>query len=223
MPRKARATRSYDSSRRAAAAENTRRSILESARKLLVTRGYGGMTMAAVAAEAGVALDTVYASVGRKPKLVVLLVETAVSGSDDAVPAAERDYVRQIRAAEDAAQKLEIYARALRLIHARLAPVVRALREAARTHPELRRLWKGIAERRRRNMATFAADLVATGQVRSGLEPQELADLLWAMGAPEFYSLLVDDASWSPAQFEAWLFDSWCRLILVPTNASGRA
>jgi AcrR family transcriptional regulator len=153
------------------------------------------MTMAAVAAEAGVALDTVYASVGRKPKLVALLVETAVSGSDDAVPAAERDYVRQIRAAEDAGQKLEIYARALRL----------------------------IAERRRRNMATFAADLVATGQVRSGLEPLELADLLWAMGAPEFYSLLVNDASWSPEQFDAWLLDSWRRLILAPTNTGGEA
>ncbi len=57
--------------------------------------------MPAIAQSAGIALDTVYASVGKKPALFALLVETAISGTDVAIPAAERDYVRAIRAEPD--------------------------------------------------------------------------------------------------------------------------
>jgi AcrR family transcriptional regulator len=207
--------RAYDSSGRAAAAEGTRRAILAAARKLLIERGYAGMTMAAVASEAGIAVDTIYASIGRKPELVALLVESSISGSDQAVPAEAREYVMRIRAATDAGEKLATYAAAVRTIHFRLAPIVRALREAMRSHPGLGELWQQIADRRRRNMADFAADLAATGQVRPGLSQDELADLLWTMGAPEFYSLLVKDAGWSAERFESWLADAWRRLILA--------
>ena len=54
--------------------------------------------MRAVAASAGVALDTVYAAAGPKPVLFRLLLETAISGTDRAVPALERDYVRAMQA-----------------------------------------------------------------------------------------------------------------------------
>ena len=212
--------RAYDSSGRTAAAEQTRRAILTAARRLLIDHGYAGMTMAAIASEAGIAVDTIYASVGRKPKLVALLVETAISGADEPVTAEARDYVQRIRGAADAADKLAIYAAALRSIHARLAPIVGALREARRSHPNLRKLWQTIADRRRRNMADFAADLVATRQVRAGLGADELADLLWTLGAPELYSLLIDDARWTPERFESWLTDTWRRLILAPPGGS---
>ena len=75
-----RVKRSYHSLAREGTARATRRAILEAARRLLVEDGYQGMTMERVAAEAGVALDTVYAAVGPKPVLVKMLVETAISG-----------------------------------------------------------------------------------------------------------------------------------------------
>jgi hypothetical protein len=53
--------------------------------------------MTAIAGRAGVALDTVYAAVGRKPELARLLIETAISGTDHATPAEQRDYVRVIQ------------------------------------------------------------------------------------------------------------------------------
>ncbi len=88
MPRKAgHRRRPYRSPAREAAALATRQAILEAGRRLLVERGYGGMTMERVASEAGVALDTVYAAIGPKPTLVRLLVEAAISGTNQAVPA----------------------------------------------------------------------------------------------------------------------------------------
>jgi hypothetical protein len=65
--------------------------------------------------------------VGKKPTLFRLLVETAISGRGEAVPAEERDSVRALRAAWDAASKLQIYAAAICGIHTRLAPLFQVL------------------------------------------------------------------------------------------------
>ena len=83
--------RRYDTTRRQQGAARTQAAILDAARELFGTRGYAATPMTAIADQAGVALDTVYAAVGRKPELARLLVETAISGTDQAVPAEQRD------------------------------------------------------------------------------------------------------------------------------------
>src|SRR5260370_14114495 len=123
-PVQPRVKRRYDATKRRAAAARTRQAILDAALELFTMRGYSATSMAAIAARADVALDTVYASVGRKPELARLLIETAISGSAQAVPADARDYVQAIRAAADAETKIEIYASAMRRIAGRRAPVL---------------------------------------------------------------------------------------------------
>jgi len=209
-----RQTRSYDASGRQKQALSTRRSILDAALRLFLKRGYGATTMPQIARSAGIALDTVYASVGKKPKLFRLLVETAISGVDAAVPAEEREYVRAIRAERDTVAKLRIYCSALREIQQRLAPVFRVLRAAAPMDRELARLWKEISQRRARNMRLFAEDLAATGQLRPGLTIEDVADTIWSMNSPEFYLLLVEERGWTARRFEAWLADAWTRLLV---------
>ena len=111
-------------------------------------RGYPATGMADIAREAGVAVDTVYAAVGRKPELVRLVLELAISGGDAPVPPEQRAYVQAIRAERDPARKLAIYAAAIRRIHARLAPLVRAVHAAASAEPELARVWQELSDRR---------------------------------------------------------------------------
>ncbi|MFL5713894.1 MAG: TetR/AcrR family transcriptional regulator [Chloroflexota bacterium] len=207
--------RPYDSTRRRQAAVRTRRAILDAAGELFRERGYAATTMAAVADRAGVALDTVYAAVGAKPVLFRELVEAAISGTDRAVPADERDYVRQIQATPDAAGKLAVYAGALRRIHQRLAPLLQIVRAAAPVAPEIGEMWQAIARRRAANMRRFAEELMATGQVRPDLDVGEVADVVWATNSSEFYLLLVEDRGWEPERFERWLADTWCRLLLT--------
>ena len=206
--------RHYDSSARKEAAKVTRRAILESAHREFIQRGYASATMAEIARGAGTALDTVYASVGKKPTLFGLLVEAAISGRDEAVPAAERDYVRAIRAEPDAAQKLQIYAGALGVIQPRLAPLFRVLQAAAPLDADLKAMWQEIAQRRSANMRLLAQELAATGRLRSGLFVDKAADIIWSMNSPEFYLLLVEDRGWSPAEFESWLAKAWMQLLL---------
>ena len=85
-----------------------KQAILSAALRLFRDRGYAATPMTAIAKQASVALDTVCASADRKPELVRLRIETAISGSSQAVPAEERDYVRAIRAAPDAETKIAI-------------------------------------------------------------------------------------------------------------------
>jgi len=205
--------RRYDSSRRKAAASANRRRILAAARALFLERGYEATTIAAIAEAAAVAPDTVYAAVGRKPVLFRLLCETAISGTDEAVPALEREYVQRVRAASSGREKLDLYARSVALVLQRLAPLFIVLREAAPAHPELGALWREISERRAANMRMFAADVASTGGLRPGIEIDEVADVVWAMNSPELYSLLVGERGWQPDRFAGWLAETWITLF----------
>jgi AcrR family transcriptional regulator len=215
--------RTYDGTSRRLAAQATRHAILGAARQLFVQVGYVGTTMPAIAQAAGVALDTVYASVGRKPALFRLLIETSISGSDEAQSAEERGYVVAIRAEPKARKKLEIYAAALTRIHARLAPLFKVLQGASSADADLAELWREVSQRRASNMRLFAADLAATGGLRKNLGQDQAADIIWSMNSPEFYLLLVEQRGWSPRAFESWLADAWQRLLLSAPRRSRRS
>jgi AcrR family transcriptional regulator len=205
--------RRYDASKRRKAAARTRQAILDAALELFTVRGYPATPMTAIAERAGVALDTVYAAAGRKPELARLLIETAISGTSQAVPAEGRGYVQAIQAAPDAETKIAIYASAMRAIAGRLAPVLSIIQQAAPAEPELAALWREIAERRAANMRRFVADLAAVAPLR--LDPGDAADIVWATNAPELYQLLVSQQGWSPQRYEDFLADAWRRLLLA--------
>lgn len=207
--------RPYRSTRRAEQAARTRAAILAAARDVLTEVGYAAMTVAEIARRAGVALDTVYASVGRKPEVLRHLLESALSGSDEAVPADQREYVLRIRAASTAREKITIYAEANTAIQLRMAPVFLALRDAARVDPETTSVWREISDRRARNMRDFAADLRATGELRTDLDDDQVADIIWSMNAAEYWVLLVHERDWTPQRFTAWILDSWSRVLLT--------
>ncbi|MDP9986392.1 TetR/AcrR family transcriptional regulator [Arthrobacter sp. FW306-05-C] len=214
--------RRYHSPRRKQQAAATRDAVLAAARELFVGEGYRSTTVAGIARRAGVAVDTVYAAIGRKPDLLREVVETAISGTGHAVPAESRDYVIRLREAERAADKISIYAHALAAIQPRLAPVYVALRDAAGTDADCAALWREISDRRAANMLKFVEDLAATGELRTDRPAAELADAVWSMNGPEYWVLLVDQRGWTPEQFAGWLTDAWCRLLLTVDQAKKR-
>jgi AcrR family transcriptional regulator len=206
--------RSYHSPRRVEHAAATRRSVLLAARELFVNNGYTPTTISEIAERAGVSPDTIYVTVGPKPALLRELVETAISGTNQAMPAEQRDYVMRIKAASTAADKIHIYARAITGIQQRMAPVFLALRDAAAKEPDCAALWNEIGLRRATNMRAFAADLRSTGDLRDDLSNEQVADIIWSMNAAEYWVLLVRERAWTPDQFTEWLIDAWTRLLL---------
>lgn len=205
-------TRRYDSAARRQQAAATRTRILRAAADLFAKKGYAGTTVAEVARRAGVSVDTLYASVGRKPEML-LAVHDTVLGSGDPVPAEQRDYVVAIRQAEGARAKIELYAAALGRLLPRAVPISEALRVAGATDEACRAVRHGLDERRARNMRLFAADLRATGELREDLTDDDVADLVWSMNSSEYY-LLVTGRGRSSEQYAAFVADVWTRTLL---------
>lgn len=180
-----------------------------------MSKGYRGTTIAQVARTAGVHPDTVYALVGRKPEILRELIETAISGTDGPVAPEEREYVQRIQAEPDPRQKLAIYASAVGAIQTRMAPVLLALRDASVTEPEAEQVWNAISERRAVNMRRLVGDL-GEGVLRPALTVDTAADIIWVTASSEVFLLLTTERGWSVPQYEQWLHDTWCRLLLDP-------
>ena len=123
--------RRYESARRQEQARQTRRAILDAAGRLFVDPGYAATPLTAIAAEAGVAVQTVYAVFGSKRQLLSELVDVTVAGDDEPVALPDRPFVAEIRALPDPRAKLARYARHLAETHARQAEVMIALAGAA--------------------------------------------------------------------------------------------
>ena len=207
-------TRSYRSPHRRAQAAATRSSVLAAARDLFQDKGYSATTVAGIARSAGVSVDTVYTSVGRKPELVLAVIDMFLGGGDQPVPAEQRDYVQAVRAAPTAPGKIEIYAAALARLVPGTAPLQEALRKAADTDSACAATWHHLVDRRAANMLLFAADLRSTGDLRADLSDQEVADIVWSTNAAEYW-LLLDQRGWTPARYQALLVDVWSRTLLA--------
>lgn len=213
MPKQVK-TRSYRSPQRREQASATRLSVLAAARDLLQDKGYAATTVADVASRAGVSVDTVYASVGRKPELVLAVIDMVLGGADEPVPAEERDYVQTIRGEPTVRGKIEIYAAAVARLVPRTAALQEALRKAGDTDTGCAATWQALVTRRAANMRLFAADLRSTGGLREDLTDDEVADLVWSTNAAEYW-LLLDQRGWTPARYEALLVDLWSRILLA--------
>jgi AcrR family transcriptional regulator len=207
-------TRRYRSALREQKAAQTRHAVIAAARALFREQGYAGTAVGQVADRAGVSVDTVYTSVGRKPELLLAVLDSVLAGGDEPVPAEQRDYVRAIRQASTAEEKLHIYAHALGGLLPRTAPLLEALRDAARTDQGCADVWRQVNERRAAHMLLLAQDLRATGRLREDLTDQEVADVLWSTNAVEYFGLL-SSRGWDGSRVGALLEDLWTRLLLA--------
>lgn len=205
--------RRYDASGRRAAAEQTRIRVLRAARELFTARGYAGTSVADIARAAGTSVDTLYASVGRKPQLLLAVHDMELAGGDAPVDAEQRDYVKTIREATTASDKIATYADALGRLLPRTVPLLDSLRTAGQTDPACREVYRAVSERRAANMRLFAADLRSTGEVREDLDDDDVADLVWSMNGPDYY-LLMRSRGRTPEQYAAVVREVWTRTLL---------
>nr|WP_157345230.1 TetR/AcrR family transcriptional regulator [Nocardioides sp. MAH-18] len=193
--------------------------VLAAARELFAAGGYAATSVQAVADRAQVAVDTVYATVGRKPQLLLAVHDMVLAEGPAPVEAEERDYVRAVRAAPTAAAKLRTYAAAMGRLLPGTVPIMSALREAGASDPACAEQYEQIAERRATNMRLLAADLRGTGELRDDLGDELVADLIWSLNSPEWFTLITSRGH-TPAQYGDLLGDLLCRTLLAAGAAS---
>ena len=215
MPKAVKRRRPYDSPRRREQARATRRAVLEAARELFVEAGYVATTIDAIAARAEVSSETVYATYGNKRSLLSELIDVSMAGDDAPVPILERGWVRAMRDEPDPLRRLQILATNGRLILERTAPVYEVLRGAAAADPQVASLWELNKAQRFEGQRALLRILTERNPLREGLTARTAADVLFAIGSPETYRLLVLDRGWSPDRFERWYAETLARLLLA--------
>ncbi len=199
-------------------ARQTRLAVLEGARKLFVASGYGGTTLAAIAAEAGVSVQTVYKIFGNKQTLLSELVDLTIAGDDEPVALAQRQFVADIRALGTARAKLARYASHLVLTLSRQHDVMLAVAGAAAVDRDAAAIWEKNVTERRNGMSMFAAELATTGELREDYSSEMVVDVLWLAMDLRNFDWLVRQRGWSTSQFEEWYVDSVAASILRPSS-----
>ncbi len=206
--------RRYNSTRRRAQARETRRQITEAARKLFTERGYTGATIEAVAQEAGVAPETIYAVFGNKRAILAHLIDISVGGDDKPILLLQRPGPQAVFQERDPRQQLYLFAQDISAILERVAPIFEIMRFAAKTEPDIADLLQNILRERLHNMESLVQHLSEQGPLEEGVVDLQAAETIWTLTSPEVFRLLTVDRAWSREQYIQWLADTLTRLLL---------
>lgn len=199
-----------DLTRRDVQARQTRKEIVQAARRLFATRGYRATSMADIAREAGVAVQTIYSSVGPKHsflrELNQLIDETAGVAEMSAALAETRDPQEMLRLA----------VRLSRQIVEQSGDMVSAVHAGASTVPEMADILAEGRRRHREGMRGLAGELAAACALREGVSIERAAQILAVLCSNEVYFQLTRDFGMPFAEAEAWVFATISPLVLAP-------
>lgn len=202
-------TRPYRSPLREQQANATRRSIAAAAERLLIANGYAGMTIDAIAREARVAPQTVYAVFGSKRGILAALLDRAIY-EDDFVDLVERAHDRG-----SAYEALRFSVSLVRRFYESEGEVYSLLRGAGVLDPELARLETN-REAKRREATEQHVRHILEDRLRPGMELRVAQDLFWALTSRDIYRMLVQERHWSGENYERWLLHVLAGSLLVP-------
>jgi AcrR family transcriptional regulator len=185
-------TRRYSSTRRARQAAQTRADVLLAAARLFARSGWTGTTLAAIAAEAGVAVETIYTGFSSKKELLRAAMDVAMVGDAQPVPLIQRDQFQQLRQLP-AARRLPA---GLHLIGelfdgGDVTGVWSAMLEAAASDEEVAG-WCAELEKGRRETLSEFLQIVLDRTV-----PGPLLDVLWVLIGPDAYTRLATQRGWN--------------------------
>lgn len=197
--------RAYHSPRRQQQAEQTRRQILEAARRLFTVRGYTATTLPAIAREADVSSATVTAIFGTKTALLQALIGMVVRGNAGEAPLVQQSWWQDMLAEPDPRRLLRRFAAISRQVQSRSADVYEITRGAATAEPEIAELLHAQALRRLQDTRAVAEALARTGALEGEESVEQAADILWVLSSASNFRLLVSERGWSEERYEEWL------------------
>ena len=206
--------RRYDSMLRRQQAVQTRARILDAAERLFANRSFGATTMEAIASEAGVATDTVYAGFRSKPGVLHALIDVRIGGDEAPVALIDRPGPQAVQVERSQKRQIAGIAAGVAEVLERARPVDDIMRGAAAVDPEVAALRARIQAARHDNMRRFASWVAASGPLRGGMDLDEAAAVLWTLTSPEVHRLLITERGWSSARYRTWLAGTLTRVLL---------
>ncbi|MEO3875842.1 TetR/AcrR family transcriptional regulator [Nonomuraea sp. B12E4] len=156
------------------------------------------------AAEAGVAVQTIYFVFGNKRALLKELVDVTIVGDDEPVATMDRPWYVTALAAGTAQEMVRAYVAGTTAVLERVAPIIKTVEAAVASDPEVAALWPHGVDLRYVVKQGAAKALVGKPGARPGLAEEEAADLLYGLLSPELYLLFVRERGWSRERWQEW-------------------
>ena len=204
--------RRYRSDLRQQQAARTRSAIVDAAADLFVSKGYARTSVRAIAEQAGVAPDTVYAVFGNKVRVLTAVIDARLAppGVDNVM---DRPEAQAVRDETDQQAQLHRFARDIASLSTRVRPVYEVLRTAAAAEPEVRAVFDEMEAHRLTNMGRLAAWLSERGPLR--VDQKTAATIIWVLASPDVARMLCDVQGWSEQDHADWLERLLARALLV--------
>ena len=197
--------RSYDGSRRREQARARRLAVVLAARELFERDGFRLTTIGAIAARAGVSAESIYKGFGTKAALAKAVFDVVIAGDDEPVPVADRPAMQVIRDEPDVRRKIDLYVAGLAQRQARSAKVQILIRDGRHVDDSLAPIWATLNEEGLIGMTMLGRHLLDTGQLRDGIDLDEVRDVLWNYLAIDTYERLVLSQGWPLERYSQWL------------------
>jgi AcrR family transcriptional regulator len=201
-------------------AEATRAKIREASAELFAERGYAGTTMEAIADASGVAVQTVYFTFHTKAELFAEILKSAGGAPGEPLDVMSRAWVQEMMAEPHPIVMLALIADNGSEIFRRIAPLTDAMMTAARDDEAVGELVRGIFGARRAGQRAAIAALASKGGLRTGVDVDHAADVLYALQGAPLYQALTVECGWSAERYKAWLFET-LRTAFLPGERAG--
>lgn len=195
-------------------ASSTRRRIVAAARDLFLRDGYAVTTLQAIADRAGVAVQTVYFHFGNKRTVLKHVVDVAATGDDEPVALLERPWVSAMRDAPDAKAAFEVWAEVSQEIYERIVPIMRVVREAAGSDPDMEAQERTNRQQTLTAHGMLAEHLADRGALREDLDVADAAEQLFVVFGLEVHVLTTGELGWSPERWRSWAVSTAVRTVL---------
>ena len=169
--------------------------------------GYAATTLRAVAEEAGVAVQTVYAVFGSKAAILAELRALVVD-----LPEADAEF-RAAMAESTLERRLARFAHAIRVRWELAGDIVRVNQDAVRVDPSLRPGIAAAETRRHGGIAAFVRGIRA--DLGAHIDLDRSIGVVNALTLYAVYEELTSVQGWTPDAYEAWLADSLVAGIAV--------
>jgi AcrR family transcriptional regulator len=199
---------------RADQAAATRTAVIAAARKLFLTRGWAGTTVAGIAKAAKVSPETIYAVFGGKAPLFAEVVRAGVRRDDPDTPLIEQAGPRAVAGAPDQRAVLHLFAHDIAQLLPNVAGLMGVARGVAGSEPDIGKIYRGIHAGRRENFGMVVAALERHGPLRGGMHADEAVAIIWRLTSPELFLLMTEIEGLSPLAYADWLEASLAQLLL---------
>lgn len=172
--------------------------------------------MAAIAAEASVAVQSLYLRFGSKLAILKAALDVAIVGDLEPVPLMQREWVKRLAEIQDGPEAVRLFVNEVTRLLDRTYPIYSVVQAAAAG--EAGELLAENKRQRAEGQRVNVEVLSRKSGFATGLSVDTAADLIYGLVSEDCYGLLVGDRGWTAEKWEKWCAEILIGILFPPVN-----